>query len=313
MSRTIALLTIISAFAVGALAADSKARPRRAAIQDGDTVTIYLNQGSDLAGTYRGRKNGQIWLEFPNGEIFIEPSTVAKIKRISVNEADYLSRKASINENDAAAHWSLSQWARHKGMKAEAIAEAEAVIAIMPEHKEAAMFLENPQWILQPASHINRNRSPTAPVAAPPAEPKSSEKNAWRVSGAVYSLVTLKPEPGATITFRRDLRESATVTTDKQGAYEIDLPKKDGWTVSLEANCFRPGQILDIEPSYRLRDEAERRFIIEHTSDGDLDPLQVDWKRTDSKVRMDLIAVPDGWMTVHDVVCNGARGRGVRF
>jgi hypothetical protein len=93
------------------------------------------------------------------------------------------------------------------------------------------------------------------------------------------------------------------VTTDKKGIYEIDLPKKDGWTVGMEVmqgfRYFRHGLLLDTDPSYRVLDEDERRALIEHTADADLFPVPVGWKRTDSKMRLDLIAVPFPGITVH--------------
>lgn len=137
--------------------------------------------------------------------------------------------------------------------------------------------------------------APSAP-SAKPAGPKPLAKDSWRVSGTVYDLVTLKPVQGADITFLLDEKEPQKVTTDDAGSYEIDLAKGDGWTVSLEAHDRRPGQILDIDPSYRVRDADERRAAFDHISDGDLSPATVGWKRSSSKVRLDLIAVPSSWM-----------------
>lgn len=146
-----------------------------------------------------------------------------------------------------------------------------------------------------PASPAPAQRPASAPAAAPPAGPKPLAKNTWRVSGTVYDLATLDPVPGANIAFLRDSKESATATTDDKGAYEIDLAKGGGWTVSLEAPDRRRGQIFDIDPSYRVRDADERRAALEHITDGDLAPAPVDWKRARTKVRLDLIAVPNRW------------------
>ncbi len=146
------------------------------------------------------------------------------------------------------------------------------------------------------------NQPEQAPAAAPtpappvkPAGPKPLAKDSWRVSGMVYDLATLRPVQGADITFLRDEKEPQTATTDDAGAYEIDLPKGDGWTVSMEARDRRPGQILDIDPPYRERDADERHAAFDQISDGDLSPAQVAWKRSSSKVRLDLIAVPSFW------------------
>ncbi|MDP3541378.1 MAG: hypothetical protein Q8T11_02795, partial [Elusimicrobiota bacterium] len=117
----------------------------------------------------------------------------------------------------------------------------------------------------------------------------------WRVSGTVYDLATMESVQGADITFLRDDKEPAKATTGDDGSYEIDLAKGDGWTVSVEAHGRRPGQVLDLDPSYRVRDADERRAALELITDGDLGPAAVDWKRSSSKVRLDLIVVPSQW------------------
>jgi hypothetical protein len=128
-------------------------------------------------------------------------------------------------------------------------------------------------------------------VVAPPA-PKPAPINAWRVSGRVYDLLTLKPIAGAMITF--DLAQAGPVraTSDEKGVYEADLPKADGWTVSLMAPGYRAGQLVDIDPPYRVRDHDERQAAMNAVSEGDLMPLPVSWKRAASKGRLDLFAVP---------------------
>ena len=146
-----------------------------------------------------------------------------------------------------------------------------------------------------PAAPAPAQGSPQTPAAAARAAPKPPAKNAWRVSGEVYDLATLTPVPGAVITFRRDGQEPASVTTDGRGLYEIDLAKGAAWAVSLEAGNHRRGQILDIDPPYRDRDADERRAVLQNISDGDLAPAQLDWKRSDKAVRLDLIVVPAYW------------------
>lgn len=136
---------------------------------------------------------------------------------------------------------------------------------------------------------------PPAAAAARPVGPKPLVKNAWRVSGTLYDLATLDPVPGAAITFLRDGNEPAAATTDEKGAYEIDLAKADGWTVRVHAANYRRGQILDIDPPYRLRDADERHAALEHLTDGDLAAAPVGWRRADSKVRLELVAVPQSW------------------
>lgn len=151
------------------------------------------------------------------------------------------------------------------------------------------LFPEDPQPPTPPAD---------APAKAPerrPAGPKPLAKNAWRVSGTVYDLSSLEPVPDAEVTFLLDEREPRSARTDENGAYEVDLPKGDGWTVHLIAPERRRGQILDIDPSYRVRDADERRAVLENVTDGDLIPAPVGWKRSSSKARLDLFAIPNRW------------------
>jgi len=135
----------------------------------------------------------------------------------------------------------------------------------------------------------------TPAVAASPPAPKPLVKNAWRVTGTVYDLATLAPVPKALIVFKHEGMPTVEATTDEQGAYEADLDKKDGWSVSLKAPNYRRGQILDIDPPYRVRDADERHAAFDHLTDGDLIPVQVGWKRTSSRVRLDLVAAPQYW------------------
>lgn len=145
------------------------------------------------------------------------------------------------------------------------------------------------------------HQPPTPPADAPsksperPAGPKPLSKNAWRVSGTVYDLASLNPVPDAEVTFLLDEKEPRSARTDEYGAYEVDLPKGDGWTVHLVAPERRRGQILDIDPSYRVRDADERRAVLENVTDGDLIPAPVGWRRSASKARLDLFAIPNRW------------------
>ena len=132
-------------------------------------------------------------------------------------------------------------------------------------------------------------------VAARPPAPKPLLKNAWRVTGTIYDLATLAPVPKAHIIFKYEGMPPVEATTDEQGAYEVDLDKKDGWSVSLKAPGHRRGQILDIDPPYRVRDADERHAAFDHLTDGDLIPVQVGWKPTSSRVRLDLVAAPQYW------------------
>jgi len=153
----------------------------------------------------------------------------------------------------------------------------------------AKLFPAEPRLAPEPGSDSAPPRPPR------PARPKPLAKNAWRVAGAVYDLATLAPVSDATVTFRRNEGEKEAVVTDEAGAYEIDLIKGDGWTVGLLSPDHRPGQIIDLDPPYRIRDADERRATLEHISDGDLMPVPVGWNQANSKVRLDLVAVPVRW------------------
>jgi len=146
------------------------------------------------------------------------------------------------------------------------------------------------------------------PVAAPPPPPatfaagappdvsrpakKAAPVNAWRISGTVYDLSTLSPVHGAAITFELDGAEPVHATSDDRGAYEVDLPKADGWIVSLWAPRHRPGQLMELDPPFRDRDADERRAAMNALSESDLMPVPVSWSRKAMKARLDLVAVP---------------------
>lgn len=137
--------------------------------------------------------------------------------------------------------------------------------------------------------------APAKAPPAPPAGPRPLAKNTWRVSGTVYDLATLEPVPGAEIAFLLDEKEPRRATTGEDGAYEVDLVKGDGWTVHVIAPDRRRGQVLDLDPSYRIRDADERRAVLENVTDGDLIPAPVSWPRARSKVVLDLFVIPSRW------------------
>lgn len=168
-----------------------------------------------------------------------------------------------------------------------------------------------------PASSPAVRRDERPATAPPPSPPSSGEtaasspavkppvaKNAWRVSGIVYDLSSLDPVPNSEITFFGDYRKPVTTITGADGAYEVDLSKSDGWTVGVNAPDrradkmggivpgWRRGQVLDVDPPYRVRDSDERQAAVDAISDGDLAPAAVGWKRSASNVRLDLVVVP---------------------
>ncbi len=137
---------------------------------------------------------------------------------------------------------------------------------------------------------------PEAPPAAPtPVKTGPPAAADWRVGGRVYDLATLEPVSGAEVSFQRPDIAPVSVVTDQDGRYEADIPKGEGWTVRLASSEHRPGQVLDVEPPYSQRDADERRAALDNLSDGDLSPAPVSWKRSRSKVRLDIIAVRRSW------------------
>ena len=65
-----------------------------------------------------------------------------------------------LSDADFKGYWALCEWARDHDMRAEALEAARTVIAILPEHHVAAMFLEKPDW-----------RKPLGPLEGPRRRP----------------------------------------------------------------------------------------------------------------------------------------------
>lgn len=196
----------------------------------------------------------------------------------------------------AAARWAddFRNPASYASKKAEDVPAAPAAPAPPPVAPEAALSsqLLDPEPAREPAPSA---ASAAAAPAARPAAAGPPAKGDWRVSGSVYDLAELRPVAGAEITFLRDGREPAKAGTGDDGTFEIDLAKGDGWTVEVQAPGYRPGQVLELDPPYRARDADERRAALELITDGDLAPAAVGWKRSSSRVRLDLIVVPSRW------------------
>ena len=194
----------------------------------------------------------------------------------------------------------INKWAddirdpsQYAGRKPAQSPDADAPVApVAPaDPLRTQLFSDNSKQPKGPASASGA----TPAAAALPSAPKPLVKNAWRVTGTVYSLTTLAPVAKALVSFKHNGLPTVEETTDEQGAYEVDLDKRGGWSVSLKAPDYRRGQILDIDPPYRVRDADERRAAFDHLTDGDLIPIQVGWKRTSSRVRLDLVAAPQYW------------------
>jgi hypothetical protein len=307
------ILALVVLLALPAPCSPLKRAKRPPAVKKGDSVTLTLGGGRKITGIYLERKDGSVWVAVDQGEIGVDTKTIREMHVEDSATAEFRKRLSALQEKDADGHFALAEWARAKGLEGSAIAEAQRVIALDREDTRAHVFLgfagqSDGKWLTREEAHargvvvqipVRQPRSYISPQQPPPLAPEPA-KNAWRVSGTVYDLATMQPVSGAIITFRGPSQETATAAADSSGRYVIDLPKKDGWTVNGVGGggyggYFRPGQLLDVDPSYLNSDAEERRAVVEHTSDEDLAPVQVGWKLTDSKVRLDLMGVPRGW------------------
>jgi hypothetical protein len=78
--------------------------------------------------------------------------------------------------------------------------------------------------------------------------PKQQIVNDWKMRGVVYDLITLKPSPGAILTFTDNMTNSrAQVTADARGRYKALLPPLVGrgyvvtlFKVGYEKTCLDP-------------------------------------------------------------------------
>lgn len=133
-----------------------------------------------------------------------------------------------------------------------------------------------------------------APTPVAPAKPPVP-KNSWLVTGTVYDIDNLEPAKQATITFTRETFPKVVVKTNDEGVYEAVLVKGEGWTALVEVRNRRRGQVADLEPPYRARDEDERRAAFEHISDGDLAPAAITGKTSASTLHRDFVTFPQSW------------------
>lgn len=185
---------------------------------------------------------------------------------------------------------------KYSPMKSELPGAPPAPPPVAPENAQRAQLYESP------APAVSGNPAPTSvapaatpmPVDEPPPGPKPLVKNAWRVNGSVFDLASLSRASYVKVVFTREGQE-ITAITDDEGAYEADLPKGEGWIVSARSPKHRRGQLVDLDPSYRARDIDERRAAFEQLNDGDLNPAPVEWKLKETKVRLDLVVVPQSW------------------
>lgn len=133
MGVLIALLALI--------APTARADPKKATFTRGQGVTLALNEGRELKGTYLEEKDGAVWISIDQGEVGVNRENVISIKAEPNDDTEFNARKAKLAAADVAGHWRLAKWARAKGLESSAVAEAETVLALEPSHPAAHEFL----------------------------------------------------------------------------------------------------------------------------------------------------------------------------
>lgn len=103
---------------------------------------------------------------------------------------------------------------------------------------------------------------PAVPAAtASPAKPMGNSVR-WTLRGQVFDLLSLKPVPGAALTFTDTFSGAAyRVQSDARGAYAVEVPKGQGtaYQVSVRRRGFKTDYLEDSEPTFLSRGPAARR------------------------------------------------------
>lgn len=131
---------------VAVFASLAGAEPEKPAVSfpaKGSAVTIELSNGSMLQGIYDGRREGAVWLKQDQGEIGIEPDTIASVRAENNPTAEFRRRLAAVDKMDATALWELASWAGDHGLDDSALELAAKVVKLHPEHAEARALLRH--------------------------------------------------------------------------------------------------------------------------------------------------------------------------
>jgi len=110
-------------------------------LKKGDGVLITLTDGREVRGIFIESKPDVIWVGVDQGEIGLDPQTVAAMKAESNPQSEYEKRLGKLARSDAAGRWELTLWAKESGLTATAEEGAEGVIAADPGHRGARELL----------------------------------------------------------------------------------------------------------------------------------------------------------------------------
>jgi len=132
-------------------------------------------------------------------------------------------------------------------------------------------------------------------VAAPTPKPPAESDRSWY--GVVYDLMTLQPLPAVRIMFKMDGQTVNYTMTDLQGHYNIALNRDNYGNRTLSVTVdnppgYRAGVLEDRVPPLRDRSSADRKAILEETTDNDLEPVPLRYSGNADIVELDLVLVP---------------------
>lgn len=112
------------------------------------------------------------------------------------------------------------------------------------------------------AARAEPSLPPAVPAAVASAAKPMGNSTRWTLRGQVFDLLSLKPVPGAALTFT-DTFSGAVYRgqSDARGAYAVAVPKGEGtaYQVSVRRRGFKPDYLEDSEPTFLTRGPAARR------------------------------------------------------
>lgn len=107
----------------------------------GGGVVVELSNGSRVEGTFRGRKDGAVWVAQDQGEIGIEPDIIVRMRPSASKNSEFEKRLAKVDRKNAKELWELAAWAKKSGLQNSADDLAREVIALDSNHEEARLHL----------------------------------------------------------------------------------------------------------------------------------------------------------------------------
>jgi hypothetical protein len=135
------LFALVVFLALPAPCSPPKRAKRPPAVKKGDSVTLTLHGGREVAGIYLERKDGAVWVAVDQGEIGVDTKTIREMHVEDSATAEFRRRLSAVGEKDVEGHFALAKWARTNGLEASAIAEGKRVLALDPENSGAHFFV----------------------------------------------------------------------------------------------------------------------------------------------------------------------------